>query len=58
MLLFLNSVRIAAILGIAIAFGEGLALTLFHIFGGWVLILASFLVVLLLTERSGAKISL
>jgi exosortase len=53
LLVLLNSLRIAIILGLAIVFGEGLAVELFHLFGGWVLIAVSFVVVLLLVERSG-----
>ena len=58
LLVLFNSIRIAAILGLAIAFGEGIAVALFHLLGGWVLIALSFLVVLLLAERSGTAINL
>jgi len=56
LLILLNGLRIAIILGIATAYGEGLAVDLFHLFGGWVLIAVSFLTVLMIMERSGEKI--
>ena len=57
-LILLNSLRIAAILGLAALYGEGLAVTLFHLLGGWVLIAISFIVVLIVAERSGERITL
>lgn len=51
MLTILNILRISLIISIAYGFGETTAMTLFHIFSGWLLIFIGILLLLIIAER-------
>ena len=51
MLTILNILRISLIVSIAYGFGEATAMTLFHIFSGWLLIFIGILLLLIIAER-------
>ena len=51
MLPILNILRISLIVSVAYGFGEATAMTLFHIFSGWLLIFIGILLVLIIAEK-------